>query len=122
MSWSFFFFFNQKPAYEMLSSDWSSDVCSSDLASPVGTPAMLAPALCTPEPDQPRQFGPVDRVEPAMFGHDRHDDSMSQASRERKQKIGCGQRRSVLASLTARFARAQQNALRFPRRGCAANP
>src|SRR3546814_9820001 len=27
----FFFFFNQKTAYEMLISDWSSDVCSSDL-------------------------------------------------------------------------------------------
>src|SRR3546814_1945159 len=29
----FFFFFNQNAAYEMRSSDWSSDVCSSDLAS-----------------------------------------------------------------------------------------
>src|SRR5881398_1303362 len=27
----FFFFFKQKTAYEMLSGDWSSDVCSSDL-------------------------------------------------------------------------------------------
>src|SRR3546814_3776751 len=27
----FFFFFKQKAAYEMRSSDWSSDVCSSDL-------------------------------------------------------------------------------------------
>src|SRR3546814_16010132 len=27
-----FFFFNQKTAYEMRISDWSSDVCSSDLA------------------------------------------------------------------------------------------
>src|SRR3546814_8506325 len=27
-----FFFFKQKTAYEMRSSDWSSDVCSSDLA------------------------------------------------------------------------------------------
>src|SRR5881398_2273871 len=26
-----FFFFNQKTAYEVLSGDWSSDVCSSDL-------------------------------------------------------------------------------------------
>src|SRR3546814_9561384 len=26
----FFFFFKQKPAYEMRISDWSSDVCSSD--------------------------------------------------------------------------------------------
>src|SRR3546814_3247827 len=28
---SFFFFFNQKTQYEMRISDWSSDVCSSDL-------------------------------------------------------------------------------------------
>src|SRR5213076_2102938 len=27
-----FFFYNQKTAYEMFGSDWSSDVCSSDLA------------------------------------------------------------------------------------------
>src|SRR3546814_16356833 len=30
---SFFFFFKQKTAYEMRISDWSSDVCSSDLLS-----------------------------------------------------------------------------------------
>src|SRR3546814_5152257 len=29
--WSRFFFFKQKTAYEMRISDWSSDVCSSDL-------------------------------------------------------------------------------------------
>src|SRR3546814_12516710 len=29
---SYFFFFKQKTAYEMRISDWSSDVCSSDLA------------------------------------------------------------------------------------------
>src|SRR5881398_2052640 len=29
-----FFFFKQKTAYELLSGDWSSDVCSSDLGSP----------------------------------------------------------------------------------------
>src|SRR5213082_381473 len=28
----FFFFFKQKTAYEIVSGDWSSDVCSSDLA------------------------------------------------------------------------------------------
>src|SRR6058998_1858038 len=33
----FFFFFKQKTAYEMVMSDWSSDVCSSDLGR--GTPA-----------------------------------------------------------------------------------
>src|SRR3546814_6382452 len=31
-----FFFFKQKTAYEMRISDWSSDVCSSDLASVLG--------------------------------------------------------------------------------------
>src|SRR3546814_10878372 len=31
MSMLVFFFFKQKTAYEMLISDWSSDVCSSDL-------------------------------------------------------------------------------------------
>src|SRR3546814_6075855 len=31
MCCSFFFFFKQKTAYEMRISDWSSDVCSSDL-------------------------------------------------------------------------------------------
>src|SRR3546814_12965750 len=30
--WFFFFFFKQKTAYEMRISDWSSDVCSSDLS------------------------------------------------------------------------------------------
>src|SRR3546814_19391747 len=30
-----FFFFKQKTAYEMRISDWSSDVCSSDLSQPV---------------------------------------------------------------------------------------
>src|SRR5213082_404314 len=35
-----FFFFKQKTAYESVSGDWSSDVCSSDLAggSPAGPP------------------------------------------------------------------------------------
>src|SRR3546814_13570480 len=32
----FFFFFKQKTAYEMRISDWSSDVCSSDLAPDAG--------------------------------------------------------------------------------------
>src|SRR3546814_4025901 len=37
------FFFKQKTAYEMRISDWSSDVCSSDLHSlVVGQPALVA--------------------------------------------------------------------------------
>src|SRR6187397_23823 len=42
-----FFFFKQKTAYEMVYSDWSSDVCSSDLATtsrPRRTAASVPPA------------------------------------------------------------------------------
>src|SRR3546814_8854135 len=40
----YFFFFKQKTAYEMRISDWSSDVCSSDLAERKSRPPPLA--LC----------------------------------------------------------------------------
>src|SRR3546814_1904757 len=44
----FFFFFKQKTAYEVRISDWSSDVCSSDLVEMIGV--------------QPAQAGDVDAV------------------------------------------------------------
>src|SRR3546814_9320433 len=44
--WTMFsFFFKQKTAYEMRISDWSSDVCSSDLARAQGLPLGLATDL-----------------------------------------------------------------------------
>src|SRR3546814_10465588 len=42
---TFFFFFKQKTAYEMRISDWSSDVCSSDLAQ-----RLLAGQACQLQP------------------------------------------------------------------------
>src|SRR3546814_8962996 len=39
-----FFFFKQKTAYEMRISDWSSDVCSSDLLFEKFTPENVVPA------------------------------------------------------------------------------
>src|SRR3546814_10520803 len=61
-----FFFFKQKTAYEMRISDWSSDVCSSDLepallvtvnASPsVTDSAPLAPAIDIPVASPPAAF------------------------------------------------------------------
>src|SRR3546814_5585597 len=42
-----FCFFKQKPAYEMRISDWSSDVCSSDLGTISTDPGVL---LGTPKP------------------------------------------------------------------------
>src|SRR3546814_15226858 len=47
----FFFFFKQKTAYEMRISDWSSDVCSSDLEPETARDrARGAPRLALPEP------------------------------------------------------------------------
>src|SRR3546814_21151412 len=43
---SFFFFFKQKTAYEMRISDWSSDVCSSDLPCWHQAPAQCRPSPC----------------------------------------------------------------------------
>src|SRR3546814_9209782 len=40
-----FFFFKQKTAYEMRISDWSSDVCSSDLEAEAEQPGDREPAL-----------------------------------------------------------------------------
>src|SRR3546814_5861939 len=64
----YFFFFKQKTAYEMRISDWSSDVCSSDLLAedPVARRAVAErtgrlprpqgqlPARCHARPDQHR--------------------------------------------------------------------
>src|SRR3546814_10419832 len=47
-----FFFFKQKTAYEMRISDWSSDVCSSDLQ-----PGRAAPTPGTGESDSVRTDG-----------------------------------------------------------------
>src|SRR3546814_7561564 len=41
-----FFFFKQKTAYEMRISDWSSDVCSSDLPPAAGSIALVQSPGC----------------------------------------------------------------------------
>src|SRR3546814_2246461 len=41
----FFFFFKQKTAYEMRISDWSSDVCSSDIAFLVSSEVVSGPGV-----------------------------------------------------------------------------
>src|SRR3546814_8636926 len=53
----YFFFFKQKTAYEMRISDWSSDVCSSDL---VAAPGLLAAEGASGAPArQPRSAAPL---------------------------------------------------------------
>src|SRR3546814_8424835 len=67
---SFFFFFKQKTAYEMRISDWSSDVCSSDLPMAL-TPIMQTPITqtqartSTPPPRQP--LGDQFRMRPGLM-------------------------------------------------------
>src|SRR3546814_9719962 len=53
----FFFFFKQKTAYEMRISDWSSDVCSSDLD--MSCAASNHKRLLWVERGRPRQFRQV---------------------------------------------------------------
>src|SRR6187397_3670765 len=54
MLFVFFFFFKQKTAYEMVYSDWSSDVCSSDLPAHGGANEAALQML--------QEIGTVDRI------------------------------------------------------------
>src|SRR3546814_1644970 len=56
------FFFKQKTAYEMRSSDWSSDVCSSDLVAPC---AIVTPQYLEIEKSNPELIAKVVGVIPA---------------------------------------------------------
>src|SRR3546814_7136627 len=55
-----FFFFKQKTAYEMRISDWSSDVCSSDLAQQQDPVAEIAVDLPGAEPAHAFGMAPDD--------------------------------------------------------------
>src|SRR3546814_2564935 len=57
-----FFFFKQKTAYEMRISDWSSDVCSSDLCD---RPEMMRDSMLDGS-DKQRRFGPEPGIERAL--------------------------------------------------------
>src|SRR3546814_7168113 len=56
LTFLFFFFFKQKTAYEMRISDWSSDVCSSDLA-PIGGTVTISPRCWAETIGPPRSPG-----------------------------------------------------------------
>src|SRR3546814_3405029 len=57
----FFFFFKQKTAYEMRISDWSSDVCSSDLDA---LEEVLAGPMILPPQDEDRLRGELASPDP----------------------------------------------------------
>src|SRR3546814_17239177 len=76
----FFFFFKQKAAYEMRISDWSSDVCSSDLEHrPAERPADAGDAA-----DHPSLFADDGGGGPARIAADRADRRRHDAERQRK--------------------------------------
>src|SRR3546814_1776309 len=80
----FFFFFKQKTAYEMRISDWSSDVCSSDLNA--GREHGVADVLAGVVGDRPAALGrDADHpARPAIFGEQIVDIKIGRAScRER---------------------------------------
>src|SRR3546814_4083202 len=56
------FFFKQKTAYEMRISDWSSDVCSSDLSVPARKPPRRSPLRCAVSISIPRVKSCCSRV------------------------------------------------------------
>src|SRR3546814_20482224 len=89
-----FFFFKQKTAYEMRISDWSSDVCSSDLQGGQRlTPEDIAlqRRLAAQQMQQGADFSPIGhwsqglaRVAPGLFGgmRERRADTASEANAE----------------------------------------
>src|SRR3546814_18610632 len=63
--YAFFFFFKQKTAYEMRISDWSSDVCSSDLDTKSAGP-FCETCKCSISPKSRRSLVPALRAARSM--------------------------------------------------------
>src|SRR3546814_12537820 len=81
----FFFFFKQKTAYEMRISDWSSDVCSSDLRPGPGRRRSDRRDAGASDPDQPTDRGDPARRAPVPSGGQR----ARTAARERLSRTLC---------------------------------
>src|SRR3546814_6648208 len=92
-----FFFFKQKTAYEMRISDWSSDVCSSDLtdsADSAPPPANLRHLVARTTTER-RTFD-VGQPTPPTHPTQRHPGrTCDNSSPERRQKVA-GERQSVV--------------------------
>src|SRR3546814_3708192 len=80
----FFFFFKQKTAYEMRISDWSSDVCSSDLLSPG---AVIEIVTERQDADAQQRIG---AFLPAMVHGERarHDAQAQRSDRSEERRVG----------------------------------
>src|SRR3546814_7210671 len=79
-----FFFFKQKTAYEMRISDWSSDVCSSDLAGAVQVAAL--------EPTSGKSVGKPRRFQWGLYAHPQPTSGKSVGKPRRSRRAGAGLR------------------------------
>src|SRR3546814_4980717 len=86
-------FFKQKTAYEMRISDWSSDVCSSDLLGPAAGAGTAARGGCVNKQCTARY--PAESAcrqdDPSTSGHQRLDDpnvSLSGGYRSEERRVG----------------------------------
>src|SRR3546814_16546887 len=102
----FFFFFKQKTAYEMRISDWSSDVCSSDLL-PCGSAAQRRqpagggagrPVLCRSAADGRQSLG---YLQPDRPPGSHQDQEINSVGRDRKSDVS-GKSVSVRVDLGGR--------------------
>src|SRR3546814_20679644 len=92
-----FFFFKQKTAYEMRISDWSSDVCSSDLRL-----HLLGDRDAMPRPDESREIG-FGRMD-GNAAHRHRRPAMLAARRQRDVERRCGRLCIVEEQLEERAA------------------
>src|SRR3546814_8264392 len=87
MLW-FVFFFKQKTAYEMRISDWSSDVCSSDLGAELEDGERLA-AIAGAALAEKRRPGRIDPDRDHRREHDRREDyKRRQGARSEERRVG----------------------------------
>src|SRR3546814_10697776 len=86
MYYNLFFFFKQKTAYEMRISDWSSDVCSSDLVEQLPEPADV------PDRAVVRHARLPSKISFAKWQRDRWPASTSMSSGRSRVQMSCANR------------------------------
>src|SRR3546814_9551798 len=93
-----FFLFKHKTAYEMRISDWSSDVCSSDLIGCAGSGAPLGSRL-HPHPVLPAQFHRDEGQHDLRIAVERKEEGVGQPTAEDRKSAVSGKGVSVRVDL-----------------------